>query len=78
MGSTIAGLLILTLFFTGVLLVSNTTLSGNAQVSGATRAAVEVVGDRARTTIDIASTSSSGTCNLRVVVDNIGPQPYRI
>lgn len=72
MGSTIAGLLILVLFFTGVLLVSRTTQSGNAQVSRATRDAVELVGARARTTIAVASTSSSGTCNLSISVDNTG------
>lgn len=72
MGSTIAGLMILTLFFASVLLISRTTLSGNAQVSEAARDAVQLVGERARTTIAVASTSSSGTCNLRVVVDNTG------
>ncbi len=72
MGSTIAGLLILTLFFTGVLLVSRTTLSGNEQVSAATRDAVQLVGDRARTTIAVTNTSSSGTCNLSIDVDNTG------
>ena len=72
MGATLAGLLILTLFLASSLIMSRSTLHGNTLVGMSTKLAIRLSGERARTAIDITSTSGDGACNLTINVDNTG------
>ena len=73
MGATIAGLLIMAVFFTGALMLFRTTLFGNVIVDNAMKESTQIEGARARTTISIISTTADNvTGTLKVEVKNTG------
>ena len=76
MGSSLAALLIMAVFFTGVILMYRTTLSGNVGVSRAIREASNDSLERTRTNLQITSLFTSDQrgeqCNVFVGIDNIG------
>ena len=73
MGATIAGLLILGVFFTAALMLFRTTLFGNVIVDNAMKESTQIEGARARTTISIISTTADNvTGTLKVEVKNTG------
>ncbi|MCH7799958.1 MAG: hypothetical protein IIC24_00285 [Chloroflexi bacterium] len=72
MASSLAGLLIMGVFFTGALMMFHTSLFGNVLISNAMKEAVDLSGDRARTAIEIPSSIGDGTCNLTINIANTG------
>ena len=76
MGSSLAALLIMAVFFTGVILMYRTTLSGNVGVSRSIREASNDSLERTRTNLQITSLFTSDQrgeqCNVFAEVDNIG------
>ena len=77
MGAAVAGLLLLGVFFTGHAMMSRSTLYGNLLVATATKEAVRLSGERARSLIVIDGTNTDGLCNLTVDVDNTGAVSIR-
>ena len=76
MGSSLAALLIMAVFFTGVILMYRTTLSGNVGVSRSIREASNDSLERTRTNLQITSLFTSDQrgeqCNVFAGIDNIG------
>ena len=76
MGSSLAALLIMAVFFTGVILMYRTTLSGNVGVSRSIREASNNSLERTRTNLQITSLYTSDIrgeqCNVKLGIDNIG------
>lgn len=76
MGSSLAALLIMAVFFTGVILMYRTTLSGNVGVSRSIREASNDSLERTRTNLQITSLFTSDLrgeqCNVFAGIDNIG------
>ena len=76
MGSSLAALLIMAVFFTGVILMYRTTLSGNVGVSRSIREASNDSLERTRTNLQITSLFTSNQrgeqCNVFAGIDNIG------
>ena len=76
MGISIAGLLVFGVLFSGILALSRSGLVGEVMVTDATRGAVELVGERNRTAISIASgptiSTADGSCTLTAGVKNTG------
>ena len=72
MGASIAGLLVLAVFFTAILVMFRTTLLSDVLLSDANREATNLSGERARTTFDITTTTGDGSCTITVTGDNTG------
>ena len=76
MGSSLAALLIMAVFFTGVILMYRTTLSGNVGISRSIREASNDSLERTRTNLQITSLLTSDQrgeqCNVFAGIDNIG------
>ena len=75
MGAAIAGLLIMAVFFTGVLMMFRTTLFGNVIISNSMKEANQLSGEQARTDIRLTGasiTTGDGYCKLTVTGDNKG------
>jgi hypothetical protein len=74
MGSSLAALLIMAVFFTGVILMYRTTLSGNVGVSRSIREASNDSLERTRTNLQITSLFTSDQrgeqCNVFAGIDN--------
>ena len=77
MGAAVAGLLLLGVFFTGQAIMSRSSLYGNLLVATATKEAIRLSGERARSLIAIAGTNTDGLCNLTLDVDNTGAVSIR-
>ena len=72
MAATIAGALILAVFFTGTLMMSRSILFGNLVISNSSKESIRLSGERARTEIGITSTTPGSLCELTVDVGNTG------
>ena len=74
MGISLAALLVMSVFFTGVLMMYRTTLFGNVVVSNAVDASVEQALEKSKTYIGIddVSASPSDACVIQVTVGNRG------
>ena len=72
MASTLAGLLILSMFLTTSMITFRSTLSGEMAVGSASREASKAMGDNARTEINIDSVVGDTFCSLTLVVLNTG------
>ena len=71
MGTSLAALLIMAVFFTGVILMYRTTLAGNVAVSSAIREASNSAVDRARTNLRIVDLQTK-QCNVELEIHNVG------
>ena len=71
MGTSLAALLIMAVFFTGVILMYRTTLAGNVAVSSAIREASNSAVDRARTSLRVVDLQTVD-CNVVLEIENIG------
>ena len=74
MGTSLAALLIMAVFFTGVILLYRTTLSGNVNVSNAIRESANQAAERARTDLRITGLNTD-ECNVLVSIENRGAVP---
>jgi len=74
MGISLAALLVMSVFFTGVLMMYRTTLFGNVVVSNAVDASVEQALEKSKTYIGIddVTASPSDACVIQVTVGNRG------
>ena len=73
MAASIAGLLILSVIFTGMITTFRSNLFGNVLVGNATKEAAQLLGERNRTEISINSiTTGDGGCDLTVVLKDTG------
>jgi archaellum component FlaF (FlaF/FlaG flagellin family) len=74
MGISLAALLVMSVFFTGVLMMYRTTLFGNVIVSNAMDTSVELATKKGRTYIGISDVAASPTeaCKIQVSVGNRG------
>ena len=73
MGATVAGILVLAVFFSGAFMVSRTTLLGNVLMGDTMKESIRVSGEKARTEIQITSAMvGAASCDLTVNVDNTG------
>ena len=71
MGTSLAALLIMAVFFTGVILMYRSTLAGNVAVSSAIREASNSAVDRARTNLRIVDLQTK-QCNVELEIRNMG------
>ena len=71
MGTSLAALLIMAVFFTGVILMYRTTLAGNVAVSSAIREASNSAVDRARTNLRVVDLQTD-RCNVVLEIQNVG------
>ena len=74
MGISLAALLVMSVFFTGVLMMYRTTLFGNVVVSNAVDTSIELTSKKGKTYIGISDVSASSTeaCKIQVGVGNWG------
>ena len=73
MASSLAGLLILVVFFTGALIMFRVNLLGNVLINAAMKESIDMSGDRARTAIEIPSSSTGDDpCDLTITIANTG------
>lgn len=72
MAATVAGLLILSVFFASEAMMFRANMHGTLVTANSTSQAVRLSGERARTFIEIVDTSTGGLCNLTVEVENNG------
>ncbi len=72
MAATLAGLLILGVFFTTEMIMFRSNMYGNLVTAESTQHATRVSGERARTIIEIAAAVTDGFCNLTIDLDNDG------
>ena len=71
MGTSLAALLIMAVFFTGVILMYRTTLAGNVGVSNSIREASNDALERTRTNLKLSDLNTD-ECELSVKIENIG------
>ena len=71
MGTSLAALLIMAVFFTGVILMYRTTLAGNVGVSNSIREASNDALERTRTNLKLCDLNTD-ECELSVKIENIG------
>jgi archaellum component FlaF (FlaF/FlaG flagellin family) len=71
MGTSLAALLIMAVFFTGVILMYRTTLAGNVAVSSAIREASDRAADRVRTNLRIVKLQTD-KCEVAIEIQNEG------
>ena len=74
MGISLAALLVMSVFFTGVLMMYRTTLFGNVVISNAVDASAELAMEKSKTYIGINDVGASPTeaCKIQVAVENRG------
>ncbi len=73
MGSSLAGLLILAILLTGSLIIWQVNLASSAKIHGASKDALQLEGDRARTVPSITTAKGDRNNNtLAVTVHNNG------
>lgn len=77
MGISLAALLVMSVFFTGVLMMYRTTLFGNVVVSNAVDTSAEMAIGKSKTYIGITDVRASPTerCKIQVDVENRGARP---
>tara|TARA_B100000586_G_C20113127_1_gene431223 strand:+ start:765 stop:1307 length:543 start_codon:yes stop_codon:yes gene_type:complete len=71
MGTSLAALLIMAVFFTGVILMYRTTLAGNVAVSSAIREASNSAVERARTNLRVDNLRTD-RCEVVIEIQNVG------
>ena len=71
MGTSLAALLIMAVFFTGVILMYRTTLAGNVAVSSAIREASNDAVDRTRTNLRVTGLNTN-ECRIVIDIQNNG------
>ena len=72
MAATVAGLLILAIFFTSQMMMFRANTYASLLTTGTNKQAVHLSGEQARTMIEVQSATTDGLCNLTVDLANTG------